>query len=227
MIKDFFVKKDIKSILEWLSIDYKKAIRNRFITSLCFFIIFLFIGIDKKNIFLIIFSIFIFIGSYKYQYLLVKNKKTKQIALKKRMFPAFVKKILILIRTNNIYNAFIKMIDYTDEPLKKYLIELVEEIKSDKSITPFNKFAQKMEFIEAYQIMSMLYTFSEHSMNRKHLITLEKMISNLYNNEIDEIIENKKRMLWLYPNFCIITMLILVFSLAIFMFMSIMSEVNL
>jgi len=227
MIKDFFVEKDIKSILEWLSIDYKKAIRNRFITSLCFFIIFLFIGIDKKNIFLIIFSIFIFIGSYKYQYLLVKNKKTKQIALKKRMFPAFVKKILILIRTNNIYNAFIKMIDYTDEPLKKYLIELVEEIKSDKSITPFNKFAQKMEFIEAYQIMSMLYTFSEHSMNRKHLITLEKMISNLYNNEIDEIIENKKRMLWLYPNFCIITMLILVFSLAIFMFMSIMSEVNL
>ena len=84
-----------------------------------------------------------------------------------------------------------------------------------------------MEFIEAYQIMAVLYTFSEHAMSKKHLISLETMISHLYDNEIDEIVENKKRMLWLYPNFCIISMLFLVFSLAIFMFISIMSEVNL
>ena len=44
---------------------------------------------------------------------------------------------------------------------------------------------------------------------------------------IDEIVEEKKRMLWLYPNFSIIAMLILVFSLAIYMFGSILGEVNL
>ena len=84
-----------------------------------------------------------------------------------------------------------------------------------------------MEFIEAYQIMAVLYTFSEHAMSKKHLVSLETMISHLYDNEIDEVIEGKKRMLWLYPNFCIIGMLVLVFSLAVFMFISIMSEVNL
>ena len=143
------------------------------------------------------------------------------------MFPAFVKKMLILIRTNNVYTSLIKMIEYTDNPIQKYLIELIEEIKVDKSITPFNNFASKMEFIEAYQIMAVLYTFSEHAMSKKHLVSLETMISHLYDNEIDEVIEGKKRMLWLYPNFCIIGMLVLVFSLAVFMFISIMSEVNL
>jgi len=143
------------------------------------------------------------------------------------MFPAFVKKILILIRTNNVYTSLLKMVDYTDEPIKQYLIELIENIKEDKSIKPFNEFASKMEFIEAYQIMAMLYTFSEHAMSKKHLVSLETMISHLYDNEIDEIVEGKKRMLWLYPNFCIIGMLILVFSLAIYMFISIMSGVNL
>ena len=106
------------------------------------------------------------------------------------------------------------------------MIELIENIKEDKSIKPFNEFASKMEFIEAYQIMAMLYTFSEHAMSKKHLVSLETMISHLYDNEIDEIVEGKKRMLWLYPNFCIIGMLILVFSLAIYMFISIMSGVN-
>ena len=119
------------------------------------------------------------------------------------------------------------MVYYTDEQIKKYLLELIDDIKDDKSMTPFNKFASKMEFIEAYQIMAMLYTFSEHAMSKKHLVSLETMISHLYDNEIDEVIENKKRMLWIYPNFCIVAMLILVFTLAVFMFVSIMGEVNL
>ena len=137
------------------------------------------------------------------------------------------KKILILIRTNNVYTSFVKMIDYSDDPIKKYLIELVEGIKEDKSIAPFNRFADRMEFIEAYQIMAMLYTFSEHAMSKKHLYSLEKSISKLYDNEVEEIVEGKKRMLWLYPNFCIIGMLVLVFSLAVYMFITILSEVNL
>ena len=119
------------------------------------------------------------------------------------------------------------MIDYTDDPIQKNLIELVEEIKEDKSIKPFTNFADKMEFDEAYQIMAMLYTFQEHAMSRNNLVSLESFISRLYDNEIDEVVEGKKRLLWLYPNFCIMAMLVLVFSLAIFMFVSIMSEVNL
>lgn len=227
IIKRFFVEEDLKDILGWLGIDYKKSMNNRIILS-CFFMCFtIFIGIYFKSIYIIIFSIFVGLGYYKYQYFSVKKKKKKEVALKRRMFPSFVKKILILIRTNNVYTSFVKMIDYSDDPIKKYLIELVEGIKEDKSIAPFNKFADRMEFIEAYQIMAMLYTFSEHAMSKKHLASLETMVSHLYDNEIDEIVEEKKRMLWLYPNFSIIAMLILVFSLAIFMFASILGEVNL
>ncbi|MFA6777410.1 MAG: hypothetical protein WCR80_03090 [Bacilli bacterium] len=227
MIKNFYVESDLKILLGWLGINYRKAMRNRIILSIFFCLIFVFLGLYLKNTYLLIFSIAIGIAYYKYQYYSIKKRKSKFTALKRRMFPAFVKKVLILIRTNNIYTSLIKMIPYTDDPIKLYLQELIEEIKNDKSITPFTNFANKMEFVEAYQIMAVLYTFSEHSMSKKHLMSLETMISNLYDNEIDEIIENKKRMLWLYPNFCIISMLFLVFSLAIFMFLSIMSEVNL
>ena len=227
IIRNFLIEEDLKSILAWLGINYKKAMKNRIILSCFFAFLTLFLGYYFKNIYIILGSIFVGLGYYKFQYLSVKKRKNKQIALKRRMFPAFVKKILILIRTNNVYTSFVKMVEYTDEPIKKYLLELIEEIKNDKSIKPFNNFADKMEFIEAYQIMAMLYTFSEHAMSKKHLVSLETMISNLYDNEIDEIIEEKKRMLWLYPNFCIIAMLFLVFSLAIFMFISIMGQVSL
>lgn len=227
LVKNFFVEEDLKIILAWLGIDYKKAMKNRIILSCFFALITLFLGIYFKNVYIGVASIFVGFGYYKYQYFSVKKRKKKQIALKRRMFPSFVKKILILIRTNNVYTSLIKMVDYTDEPIKKYLLELIDDIKEDKSMTPFNKFASKMEFIEAYQIMAMLYTFSEHAMSKKHLVSLETMISHLYDNEIDEVIENKKRMLWIYPNFCIVAMLILVFTLAVFMFVSIMGEVNL
>ena len=227
IIRNFFIEEDLKSILAWLGINYKKAMKNRIILSCFFAFLTLFLGYYFKNIYIMLGSIFVGLGYYKFQYLSVKKRKNKQIALKRRMFPAFVKKILILIRTNNVYTSFVKMVEYTDKPIKKYLLELIEEIKNDKSIKPFNNFADKMEFIEAYQIMAMLYTFSEHAMSKKHLVSLETMISSLYDNEIDEIIEEKKRMLWLYPNFCIIAMLFLVFSLAIFMFISIMGQVSL
>lgn len=227
IIRNFFIEEDLKSILAWLGINYKKAMKNRIILSCFFAFLTLFLGYYFKNIYIMLGSVFVGLGYYKFQYLSVKKRKNKQIALKRRMFPAFVKKILILIRTNNVYTSFVKMVEYTDEPIKKYLLELIEEIKKDKSIKPFNNFADKMEFIEAYQIMAMLYTFSEHAMSKKHLVSLETMISSLYDNEIDEIIEEKKRMLWLYPNFCIIAMLVLVFSLAIFMFISIMGQVSL
>jgi len=227
IIKAFFIEEDLKEILGWLGINYKKAMKNRIILSLFFALVTIFLGVYFKSIYLLIGSILIGLGYYKYQYISVKKRRSKLIALKRRMFPAFVKKMLILIRTNNVYTSLIKMIDYTDNPIQKYLIELIEEIKVDKSIKPFNNFASKMEFIEAYQIMAVLYTFSEHAMSKKHLMSLEIMISHLYDNEIDEVIENKKRMLWLYPNFCIMGMLAMVFSLAIFMFISIMSEVNL
>ncbi len=227
MIKNFFVEEDLKEILGWLGINYKKAMNNRVILSCFFGMMAAFLGLYFKSVYLIFGSVLVGIAYYKYQYISVKKRRSKLVALKRRMFPAFVKKMLILIRTNNVYTSLIKMIEYTDNPIQKYLIELIEEIKVDKSITPFNNFASKMEFIEAYQIMAVLYTFSEHAMSKKHLVSLETMISHLYDNEIDEVIEGKKRMLWLYPNFCIIGMLVLVFSLAVFMFISIMSEVNL
>ena len=227
VIKNFFVEEDLEIILSWLGINYKKAMKNRIILSVFFFAITLFLGIYFKNIYIMILSLIISVGYYKYQYIKVKKRRSKLVALKRKMFPSFVKKILIMIRTNNIYTSLVKSIEFADEPIKSYLNELIEDITNDKSIVPFNKFASKMEFIEAYQIMAMLYTFSEHAMSRKHLVSLEAMISRLYDNEIDEVVENKKRMLWLYPNFCIMGMLALVFALAIYMFISIMSGVNL
>ena len=75
------------------------------------------------------------------------------------------------------------------------------------------------------QIMNMLYIFNEHSTDERHLQQLEEVISALSANEIDEIIERRKRSLWIYPNITILTMLAVVFGLAAYMFVSVLSDV--
>ena len=225
-IKSFFIEPDLHLLLGWFGIDYKKSFKNRIVNSLVITILVLIFGLAFNKVYLIIFSPIIGLVYYKNQYLSIKKKKKSIATLKRRMFPSFVKKILILIRTNNIYNSLLKMIDYTDEPIKQYLIQLLKDMDNDKTVKPFIDFANNMEFIEAYQVMTMLYTFSEHSMNKKHLVSLEQMISQLYENEIDEVIESKKRLLWLYPNFTILSMLVMIFSMAIYMFISIFSEIQ-
>ena len=225
-IKSFFIEPDLHFLLVWFGIDYKKSFKNRIVTSLVITIFVLIFGFAFNKLYLIIFSPIIGLIYYKNQYLSIKKKKKSIATLKRRMFPSFVKKVLILIRTNNIYNSLLKMVDYTDEPIKQYLIQLLKDMDNDKTVKPFIDFANNMEFIEAYQVMTMLYTFSEHSMNKKHLVSLEQMISQLYENEIDEVIESKKRLLWLYPNFTILSMLVMIFSMAIYMFISIFSEIQ-
>lgn len=225
-IKSFFIEPDLHFLLGWFGMDYKKSFKNRIVTSLVITILVLIFGLAFNKVYLIIFSPIIGLVYYKNQYLSIKKKKKSIATLKRRMFPSFVKKILILIRTNNIYNSLLKMVDYTDEPIKQYLIQLLKDMDNDKTVKPFIDFANNMEFIEAYQVMTMLYTFSEHSMNKKHLVSLEQMISQLYENEIDEVIESKKRLLWLYPNFTILSMLVMIFSMAIYMFISIFSEIQ-
>jgi len=213
-------------LLGWLGINYKKAIKNRIKNSIIILLLVLVIGIVLKKYWISGLSFAISLFYYKFQYYSTKNKKKKLIIIKKRMFPSMVKKLLILLRTNNIYVSLNKLLDFTDDPIKKYLQELIDEIDSDKSVTPYINFANKMEFIEAYQVMIMLYTFSEKSMNKNHLKSLENMIFQLYNNEIDDVIESKKRLMWLYPNYVILSMMAMIFSLAIFMLLDIMNGVS-
>lgn len=225
-MKSFFIEKDLKSLLNWLGINYKRAIKKRILYSAIITTIVLGLGLFLHNIALSIFSIIVGIIYYKYQYYEIKLKKEKQAVLKRRMFPSFVKKLLILIKTNNIYQALNKLINYTDEPIKNHLVSLINDIDKDKSIKPYLRFAKNMEFSEAFQIMIVIYTFNEHSMKKEYLKSLEKMIASLYANEMEEYIEKRKRFLWLIPNISIITMLILIFALALFMFGNIFSEVQ-
>lgn len=107
------------------------------------------------------------------------------------------------------------------------MTQLITEKDNDKSITPYINFANNIEFIEAYQVMIMLFTFYEKSMSETHLISLEMMVTQLYENEIDDVIESKKRLMWMYPNFVILSMLAMIFSIVIFMLLDIMKGVSL
>lgn len=225
-IKNFFIEEDLEVLLGWLGINYKKALKNRIKNSIIIFILFLILGIILQKYWISGLSFVISIFYYKMKYYSTKKKRKQLIVIKKRMFPSMVKKLLILLRTNNIYVSLNKLLTFTDEPIRKYLKELIDEIDDDKSITPYINFANKMEFIEAYQVMVMLYTFSEKSMSKSHLKSLEDMIFQLYNNEIEDVIETKKRLMWLYPNYVILSMMAMIFSLAIFMLLDIMNGVN-
>ena len=225
LIKSILIEDDLKQLIDWLGLNYNQAIKKRFTQSFLFIPLALTVYIATGNIFIstiiALFSVFY----YKLQYFQVKYKKSNVIAIKRRMFPSFVKKLLLLLRTNNIYKSLCLATQYVDEPIKTYLLELIEEIDKDKSIKPYQHFAAKMEFGEANQIMNMLYIFNEHSTDERHLQQLEEVISALSANEIDEIIERRKRSLWIYPNITILTMLAVVFGLAAYMFVSVLSDV--
>lgn len=226
IIKKFFVEEDLKNSLGWLGIEYKKAIKQRIFKSLYALIFLLVIGILLKKYFLCALSVPIFLIYYKYLYYDIKKSRAAQILIKRRMFPSFIKKILILLRTNNIYISLKIMTDFTDEPYKSFLIVLTDEMNHDKGINPYLNFAKKLEFDEATQIMLMIYTFTNITKSDKHLISLDNLITKLYDNELEEAIETKKRMLWIFPNYTIITMLALIFSLAIYMFVDVLSKVS-
>lgn len=224
-LKSIFIEEDLRQLTDWLGLNYQQAIKKRFSQSLIFIPFALIVYIMLGNLFISTVIALMSVFYYKLQYFQIKYKKSNVIAIKRRMFPSFVKKLLLLLRTNNIYQSLCEAINYVDEPIKTYLIELIEEIDKDKSIKPYQHFADKMEFGEAGQIMNMLYIFNEYSTDERHLSQLEEVISALSANEIDEIIERKKRNLWIYPNITILSMLAIVFGLAAYMFVSVLSDV--
>ncbi|MDD2376360.1 MAG: hypothetical protein PHD15_02140 [Clostridia bacterium] len=226
-IKSFFIEKDLKLYLENFNLNYKKYMKNRIMQSIMIIIIVIIFTAVFKSPKILLLSLPLAVLTYKYKYMILVKYKKNQIIMKKRMFPIFVKEILLLVRTNNIYNALKKEVEYTPEPIKTYLVDLVKDIDNDKSKKPFDDFANKMEFEQATLVMSMLYTFNEYALNREHLKSLELLITQLYNNEIEEFIENKKKNLWLYSNYTILTMLAFTFGLGIYMFVEILGKVNL
>ena len=225
-MRKMFFEDDLKVLLGWLGIDYKKAIKNRVRKTIVLFLLVVVLGFLLKNVYIIFSSLLVSIIYYKLQYYFIKNERNKTVDLKRKMFPSFIKKLLILLRTNNIYISLNKLLEFTDDPIKKHLKELISDIDNDKSIEPYIKFANNMEFIEVYQVMIMLYTFFEKSMSETHLISLENMITQLYENEVEDVIESKKRLMWMYPNFVILSMLVLIFSIAIFMLLDILKGVS-
>lgn len=225
-MKKFFIEDDLIQNLGWLGIDYKKAMKKRILQTLLIFVAMIFLGYTINNNYLMLIAMPVSLVYYKFLYIQIKNNRKAQILLKRRMFPSFVKKLLILLRTNNIYMSLKIMVDFTDEPYKTFLLELIKDINEDKSRKPYVDFANKLEFSEANQIMLMVYTFTNITKSDKHLISLDNLISKLNDNELEEAMETKKRTLWLFPNYTILTMLALIFSLAIYMFIDILSGVS-
>lgn len=53
-IKNFFIEDDLKTILGWLGINYKKAMKNRIILSFFFALCTLFLGYYFKSIYIMV-----------------------------------------------------------------------------------------------------------------------------------------------------------------------------
>lgn len=218
------MEKDLKDLTSNLNINYNLFKRNRIIET----VIMLFISI---TLFLIndIFFICIFLLPYlvykgKYNNL-VKNKNNL-IKMNQKLFPFFIKDLLILLKTNNVYNSLKEELNFIGEPYKTYITNLLNEMDSDKSKKPFDNFAAKLGFNEANLVMNTLYTFQEYSISKEHLENLDLLVEQLYNNMINQAIEEKKRYNFLYSNALILTCLLFTFSFGVYMFLNILNEVS-
>ena len=177
-------------------------------------VIIYFISKDIKNSIIIVFIYYAYIY-YKNNKELKSIKKEKQD--KEYEFANLVSYLLIFLENNfNVYQSLMLTMSYCNESLAKDIETLIEEIDYDKSITPYQNFAKKFETNIIYQLVMMIYQLDINGYDVKYLHNFPLLIENIRQAKIDNMIAIRKSNMSYLTVLPIIALLIVIFSLSLF-----------
>ena len=105
---------------------------------------------------------------------------------------------------------------YCNDLLAKDIEVLLEEIDFDKSITPYQNFAKKVETNIIYQLVMMIYQLDINGYDVKYLHNFPLLIENIRQAKIENMIAIRKSNMSYLTVLPIISLLVVVFSLSLF-----------
>ena len=121
-----------------------------------------------------------------------------------------------IIRDFNVYQSLIMTMNYCNEILAKDIETLIEEIDFDKSIIPYQNFAKKFETNIIYQLVMMIYQLDINGYDVKYLHNFPLLIENIRQAKIENMIAIRKSNMSYLTVLPIISLLIVVFSLSLY-----------
>lgn len=165
----------------------------------------------------ILFPLLIII-SYMIIIILKKNetsKITKKIKEKKEYeFANTLGYLLVFLENNfNVYQSLQMAMSFTKDILVDDIDTLINEIDLDKSITPYQNFANKFESNIVYQVVMMIYQLDINGYDAKYLNNFPNLINNLKQSRIENMINSRKMNMSFMTVVPIIALLIVVFVL--------------
>ena len=149
----------------------------------------------------------------------MNNKKQKEIKKEKEdkeyEFANLVSYLLIFLENNfNVYQALLTT-SYCNDSLSSDIEKLIEEIDYDKSIVPYQNFAQKFETNIIYQLVMMIYQLDINGYDVKYLHNFPLLIENIRQAKIENMIAIRKTNMSYLTVLPIISLLVVVFTLSL------------
>lgn len=150
----------------------------------------------------------------------MNNKKQKEIKKEKEdkeyEFANLVSYLLIFLENNfNVYQALLLTTSYCNDSLSSDIEKLIEEIDYDKSIVPYQNFAQKFETNIIYQLVMMIYQLDINGYDVKYLHNFPLLIENIRQAKIENMIAIRKTNMSYLTVLPIISLLVAVFTLSL------------
>ena len=150
----------------------------------------------------------------------MNNKKQKEIKKEKEdkeyEFANLVSYLLIFLENNfNVYQALLLTTSYCNDSLSSDIEKLIEEIDYDKSIVPYQNFAQKFETNIIYQLVMMIYQLDINGYDVKYLHNFPLLIENIRQAKIENMIAIRKTNMSYLTVLPIISLLVVVFTLSL------------
>ena len=150
----------------------------------------------------------------------MNNKKQKEIKKEKEdkeyEFANLVSYLLIFLENNfNVYQALLLTTSYCNDSLSSDIEKLIEEIDYDKSIVPYQNFAQKFETNIIYQLVMMIYQLDINGYDVKYLHNFPLLIENIRQAKIENMISIRKTNMSYLTVLPIISLLVVVFTLSL------------
>lgn len=185
-----------KKTLQEAGLDYKKEILFLFLSNLfllsSFVVIFLFLNDLKILIYFLLsifaFNYFVFSRYKKRKLLCLKNDETEFI----RVFSFLM---VYLENDYNIYNSFSELIAFCSPVLKERIKTLLQDMDSNKTITPFIAFSNNYENHLIEQTMVSIYQMIDQGSSGVYLLQFNLMFDKLLEeNHYDNQEQHFKKM---------------------------------
>ena len=190
------MKNSLRNKIEYCGLNYKSEIRKLVLINLIYAISSIVIYFIFKEIRYLISLVLILLTI---DYLLISNYSTKMKQLDEEREDEFVTVIsyfeVFISNKNNVYQSFVKTIQYCSDWMKDIVSNFLKEIDGDKTVQPFINFANNFKLKIVTNIMLSIFTMVDQGESFEQINQFQILFEQLQKSKNIEKLEKKQRSL--------------------------------